>query len=102
MAHGGRGPAGRHRPAGVEAIQKRFLPGKAPLKLNLPSGPKYLNAEVLADTARITYNQQEYDCHIIEYRGENETFRTYVRISDGWVLRQESKTFDQRIVMQRQ
>ena len=49
----------------------------------------------------VPYNRQDYECRVIEYRGENETLRTYVRISDGWVLRQESKAFDQRIVMQR-
>ncbi|MFL5341491.1 MAG: hypothetical protein ACJ8F7_15200, partial [Gemmataceae bacterium] len=85
----------------LQAVQQRFIPGQAPLKLNLPTGPKYLNAEVLTGTAKVSYNHQEYDCHVIEYRGENEVFRTYVRISDGWVLRQESKAFDQRIVMQR-
>ncbi len=84
-----------------KAIQQNLLPFNKPIKLNLPSGPKYLDAEVLTETAQIPYNHQNYECRIIEYRGKDEVLRTYVRISDGWVLRQESKAFGERIVLQR-
>lgn len=85
----------------MQAIQERLTPGKQGLKLSLPTGPKFLNAEVLTETAKVRYNGKDHECRIIEYRSENETYRTFVRVGDGWVLRQESQALGERIVMQR-
>ena len=83
------------------AIQEQFRPGKNPIKFTLPAAPKYLDAEVLTETAPVFYNAKEHECFVIEYRGQDEVLRTYVRVSDGWVLRQESRAFGELIVLQR-
>ncbi len=71
----------------------------------LPGVPKkqvearFVDAEVLPETRRpplLTFSQagvqprrQNYDCHVIDYSGEDFTARTWVRADDGVVLRQE-------------
>jgi hypothetical protein len=85
----------------LRAIQQRVLPGSAPVKLNLASGPKYLNAEVLPNPVTLPYNGKDHECFVIEYRGDNEVLRTYVRVADGLVLRQESEAMGEKFVLQR-
>jgi hypothetical protein len=85
----------------LEAGKQKLPLGIQMPKVELPAGPKSLDAEVLTETAEITWNSRTHECYIIEYRGENEKLRTYVRKSDGLVLRQESEAFGTRFYMQR-
>lgn len=91
------------QPAMTAIFQK--LGAKAPA-LKLPSGPEYVDAEVLTATKVVNVNQIDYECRVIEYRSpqgaSEEPARTFVRISDGAVLRQEAQSMGQRIVLQRE
>ncbi len=80
----------------LEAVMEKKV------NLKLPSGPKFLDAEVLNETTEITINGEKFPCRIIEYRGEGQPARTYVRISDGAVLRQEAYLNGEKIVMERE
>lgn len=74
---------------------------KAP-QIKLPSGPKFVDAEVLNETAMIKIDDKEYECRIIEYRGDDRPARTYVRISDGAVMRQEAYALGEQITLRRE
>ena len=79
--------------------------GYKEVKLNLFTESKFVNAEVLTETKMIQYEEKEYPCRIIEYRGDRtevQPARTYVRISDGAVLRQEASTLSERLTLQRE
>jgi hypothetical protein len=81
------------------------LVGKAgfkPIKLKLPEGPKFVNAEVLDETTMIKLNDKDHACRIIEYRGDGQPARTYVRISDGAVMKQEATAFGKQITLRRE
>jgi hypothetical protein len=71
----------------------------------VPTGPTYLDAEVLSERALIPWNGRDFECYVIEYRssGGEHTARTYVRVRDGLVLRQEANVLGERerFVMQR-
>jgi hypothetical protein len=71
----------------------------------LPTGPSYLDAEVLSERATIYWNGKPHECYIIEYRssGGEQAARTYVRVPDGLVLKQEASAMGDRehFVMQR-
>lgn len=71
-------------------------------QIKLPSGPKFVDAEVLDETTKIKLDDKEYECRIIEYRGEERPARTYVRISDGAVMRQEAYALGERITLRRE
>ncbi len=73
-----------------------------PPQLKLPSGPKFLDAEVLSETATIKLDDKEYPCRIIEYRGDERPSRTYVRISDGAVMIQEAYALGEQITLRRE
>lgn len=49
----------------------------------------YLEAGVLEQPVDFTWESEPTPCLVIEYHGENEVARTFVRQSDGLVLRQE-------------
>jgi hypothetical protein len=68
----------------------------------LSSGPKYLDAEVLDETAELKINDELHRCYVIEYRGDERPAHTYVRIRDGAVMRQEAYAFGTLIALQRQ
>jgi hypothetical protein len=70
--------------------------------MKLPTGPKFLDAEVLHETAIIKLDDKEYECRIIEYRGEERPARTYVRIGDGAVMRQEAYALGEQITLRRE
>ena len=71
----------------------------------VPTGPTYLDAEVLSERAMISWNGREYECYVIDYRsvGNEHAARTYVRVRDGLVLRQEASAMGdhERFIMQR-
>jgi hypothetical protein len=51
--------------------------------------PTYLNAKVLPESRHMTWGNQDQECLVIEYSGEEMTGRTWVRRSDALVLEQE-------------
>jgi hypothetical protein len=58
----------------------------------MPSGPRVLNAAVLPEIQRLAWDDQDVPCLVIEYTGEGDfSARTWVRESDGLVLRQEAR-----------
>lgn len=87
----------------LQAVWAKLQPGKK-FPIKLPQGPAYVDAEVLDETAEIVVNHVSHTCRIIEYRteGESRPARTYVRISDDAVLRQEAYAMGEKIVLQRE
>ncbi len=73
-----------------------------PPQIKLPTGPAFVDAEVLSETATIKVNDQEYPCWIIEYRGDERPAHTYVRVSDGAVMRQEAYALGEQITLRRE
>src|SRR5712692_6059313 len=73
------------------------------LKILLPNHPRdqILQAEVLPDMEVLTYEKQEAPCFVIEYRGDDLTAHTWVRQSDGKVLRQEATYWGERLILER-
>jgi hypothetical protein len=66
---------------------------------------RFLNAEVLAKVDIIAWDNAEHDCLIVEFRsdsGEAMTARTWVRRSDGEILRQEAESHGEKLVLQRE
>lgn len=69
----------------------------------IKSGPKFLNATVLDKLQSLTFEARPVDCLVIEYRGDDElAAKTWVRQSDGLVLRQEAAGFGDRVILQRE
>jgi hypothetical protein len=60
-----------------------------------------LRAEVLPRTEQIEYWGKFYGCLIIEYRGDNVTAHTWVRESDGLVLKQDATLFGDHLTLER-
>jgi hypothetical protein len=71
----------------------------------VPTGPSYLDAEVLSEPAIIRWNGRDQECYVIDYRsaGNEQAAKTYVRVRDGLVLRQEAYLMGdrERFIMQR-
>lgn len=59
-----------------------------------PAAPGFLDAEVLAEPEALTWGSFHHErtdaCLVIVYRGEDHQARTWVRASDGLVVRQEA------------
>jgi hypothetical protein len=69
----------------------------------LNTQPTYLNAEVLHERKTLTWQKQEVTCLVIEYRGDHDfTARTWVRESDGLVLRQEATQGGETLTLERE
>jgi hypothetical protein len=60
-----------------------------------------LQAEVVGGAHSLPYGNLYYGCILIEYRGENIFARTWVRESDGLVLKQEATVWGDQIVLER-
>jgi hypothetical protein len=60
-----------------------------------------LMAEVLGQTRPLLWDGEEWPCLVIDYRGNDRTARTWVRESDGAVLRQEATTGGEELIMER-
>jgi hypothetical protein len=68
----------------------------------LPSMPTTLNAQVLSAPQSLDWNGPHL-CLVIEYRGDDDyVARTWVRMSDGAVLRQEAGGHGDMVVLQRE
>jgi len=74
-----------------------------PVNIQLPENPKELYAEVLTEIAKIKFENEDQDCYVIEYRGQDREVagRTYVRVSDGLVIRQEATTMSEKFYLER-
>lgn len=84
----------------LQAIMEQVQPGQLlDLKKLLPARSQFLDAEVLNERVELEYNREKFRCIVIEFRGDGRTARTYVRESDGAVLRQEAFTQGERIAL---
>ena len=66
----------------------------------IPEGTM-LQAEVLRETPQLRYDNRFYGCLVIEYRSNNMIARTYVRESDGLVLRQAASIWGDQVTLER-
>ena len=66
-------------------------------------GPRFLDAEVLPTLRHLSWNGNEVPCRVIEYRSE-DGFKasTWVRESDGLVLRQQAELGNDVVILQRE
>lgn len=87
----------------LNAAWKKVQETDKPLGLRIPEPPRTLAAEVLRDKHAMRYDGVDHECFVIEYRGKDDEppARTYVRVSDGLVLRQEASTLSERYYLQR-
>jgi len=65
------------------------------------AGVRILQAEVLPDTKLFSWKGHEVPCLVIEYHGDDLTARTWVRESNGLVLRQELSFWGDQVMMVR-
>jgi hypothetical protein len=65
----------------------------------LPPRPSFMDAEVLQELVTIEYYKEKVPCYVIEFRSEGRIARTYVRESDGAVMRQEVFSQGERIAL---
>jgi hypothetical protein len=84
----------------LQAVVEELRPGQ-PIdwKKLLPTRSNYMDATVLDERVEIEYNQVKTTCFVIEFRGDGRTARTYVRESDGAVMRQEAFAQGERITL---
>jgi hypothetical protein len=95
-------PLGDALQPAIAAALKQFGVGQnIDLKKIMPR-QQFLDAEILNETAEVLLNGQPHTCRIIEFRGEGSVARTFVRVTDGAVMRQEASTRGERIVLQRE
>jgi hypothetical protein len=59
-------------------------------------------AEVLSNPQRLPWKGEDVDCWVVEYRTDRATARTWVRRSDGKVLRQEAYGMGERLALERE
>ena len=64
-------------------------------------GAPTLQAEVLLHSPQLQYARRYYGCLVIEYRGDNIIAHTWVRESDGLVLKQEATYWGDQIILER-
>ncbi len=60
-----------------------------------------LIAEVGSESQTLAYKGEGVPCWVIEYRGASPKARTWVKVADGKVLRQEAFDGGERIAMER-
>ena len=76
------------------------LRGQAPPR---PQPPQVLQARVLADSQMVEWNNEPHECLVIEYRGgEDYVAHTWVRRSDGAVMKQDADFHGETLVLQRE
>ncbi len=80
----------------------RAAVAQLPVKVPLPEPPAALAARVLSEPQVVEWNGR-HPCLVIEYRGDDDyVAHTWVRVSDGAVLRQEAGTQGEIMVLQRE
>jgi hypothetical protein len=87
----------------LQAAYQQANQGAKPLNFKLPTSPKFIDAEVLSETGPVHWNGRDHECYIIEYRAsaDERPARTYVRVRDGLVLKQEAFAMGERFTLQR-
>ncbi len=65
------------------------------------AGVRIVSARVLDEPQPLAWEDEEEQCLVIEYAGDNMTARTWVRRRDGLVLRQEAKLQDTEMILTR-
>jgi hypothetical protein len=83
----------------LRAVVARALGGQSP---SFAAPPAALLARVLPEPQMMEWNAESHLCLVIEYRGEEYTARTWVRQTDGMVLRQEADAHGETVVLQRE
>jgi len=73
----------------------------AELLLQGRTGVRILEADVLSHTKPLDWKGQEVACLVIEYFDDNLAARTWVRESDGTVLRQEVSFWGDQVILLR-
>ncbi len=101
-----------NRVAGLRPGQRWRMPAINPLSEALgrsaagvlPAGPRFLDARVLPEPQPLKWGKSDVPCLVIEYRGEQGEVnaRTWIRQSDGLVLRQEATQSGELLVLQRE
>jgi hypothetical protein len=84
-----------------------FDPLSDALRSAVPNGSpepavQFLNAEVLPQTQLVEWDGAPQICLVIEYSGDEFFGRTWVRVSDGLVIRQEAKAHQEELVLRRE
>ncbi len=73
------------------------------LPIPLPDrAPADLIADVLAEPQERAWKDKAADCWVIEYRADEVVARTWVRVGDGKVLRQEAFGAGERVTLERE
>jgi hypothetical protein len=89
----------------VKAALSRWF-GNGPAAPAPDAAPAVLLAQVLPEPQTLEWDMLTHSCLIIEYRGDLQgdefTARTWVRRSDGSVLRQEVEAHGEKLVLQRE
>jgi hypothetical protein len=88
----------------LQAIVEQVRPEQPiDLKKLLPARPSFLDAEVLSELVTIDYYKynEKVTCYVIEFRSEGRIARTYVRETDGAVMRQEVFSQGEKIALVR-
>jgi hypothetical protein len=88
---------------GLKAGQTWTVPLLDPFSsaFGLGRGPRTLRARVRPAPQMISFQKRNYGCLLIEYEDDETTARTYVRESDGTVLRQEYSDGEDRWALER-
>jgi hypothetical protein len=85
-----------------EALAALFKEKLGNLAESLPKPNREpLIAEVLSAPETTTWNDADVSCWVIEYRRGDARARTWVRVSDGKVLRQEAFLMRERLAIER-
>jgi hypothetical protein len=97
-----------NRVTGLRRGQHWRLPLMDPLSVSMAatigSTPtvSYLDAEVLMETDTIRWNGQDWRCLVVQYTGNNRSAHTWVRESDGVVLRQDAMVEGDKLILERE
>jgi hypothetical protein len=104
-----------NRIAGLRPGQRWRMPRVDPLAesvvatavdyLKIPAldpGPRSLDAQVLPQARSLLWRNREVPCLVIEYRSNDLAGCTWVRHSDGLVLRHEAASLGDRVILQRE
>lgn len=65
------------------------------------TGVTYLQARVLPEYQKLTWEDREELCFVIEYSGDAVEARTWVLARDGTVIRQEARFHDEELILKR-
>lgn len=92
--------------AGIQQMLDNFAKdkdGKSFLPFALPSSK---SSEVLArvsdEIQELQIKDKTHSCYVIDYRGDNMQAKTWVKVEDGMVLRQEAFGFGEQLILQRE